>query len=74
MKDPEYKKFLQLRSGAESMINEAYHKNGKRTRYTGKIKVKNSNIAKGIGVNMKRLMRYQKKTSKEHTYEMKRIS
>ncbi len=74
-KDPEYKKMLQLRAGAESMINEAYHKSGKRTRYTGKIKVKNSNIAKGIGMNIKRLSRYQKKkNAKEHSYEMKRIS
>ncbi len=67
MKDPEYKKFLQLRAGAESMINEVYHKTGKRTRYTGKIKVKNSTIAKGIGVNIKRVTRFLKKKLKnEH--------
>ncbi len=61
MKDPEYRKFLQLRAGAESMINEAYHKTGKRTRYTGKIKVKNSTIAKGVGMNIKRVTRFLKK-------------
>ena len=67
LKDQEYKKMLQLRAGAESMINEGYHKTGKRTRYTGKIKVKNSNIAKGIGINIKRLTRYQKKTRQKNT-------
>ncbi len=64
MRDPEYRKLLQLRAGAESMINEVYHKTGKRTRYTGKIKVKNSTIAKGVGVNIKRVTRFLKKNSK----------
>lgn len=50
---------LQLRARAESMINKAYHKIGKRTRYTEKIKVKNSNIARGIGVNLNERVRYQ---------------
>ncbi|GEM_PF-235435 len=54
------KKLLQLRAGAESMINEAYHKTGKRTRFTGKIKVKNENIAKGIGVNINRATGHKK--------------
>ena len=61
MNDPKYKEFLQLRAGAESMINEAYHKTGKRTRFTGKIKVKNSNIAKAIAVSLNRVVNHQKK-------------
>lgn len=65
LKDPEYRKFLQLRSGAESMINEVYHKSGKRTKYTGKQKVKRSEIAKAIGVNVKRVARYLTKTRKK---------
>lgn len=64
LKCPDYRKFLQLRAGAESMINEAYHKTGKRTKYTGTGKVNNTTTAQAIGVNAKRIHRYQKKTQK----------
>jgi hypothetical protein len=59
--------FLNLRAGAESLINEMYHKIGKMTSFTGQIKVKNESIATAIGTNLKRLSRYlesEKKSAK----------
>lgn len=58
MSDPAGQEFLNQRAGAESMINEVYHKSGKRTRFTGKVKVKNASIAKAIGTNLKRVSRH----------------
>lgn len=58
LKDPEYKKFLHKRAGVESTVNQMYCKSGKRTKYTGLKRVKNSNITRGVGVNFKRLFEY----------------
>ncbi|AKH98369.1 hypothetical protein HLASF_1898 [Halanaeroarchaeum sulfurireducens] len=58
MTDPASQQFLNQRAGAESMINEVYHKTGERTKYTGKIKVKNASVAKAIGTNLKRASRH----------------
>jgi hypothetical protein len=52
--DPAEQEFLKLRAGAESLINEMYHKDGEKTKFAGKIKVKNGSIAKAIGRNLKR--------------------
>lgn len=52
--DPEKEEFLNQRAGAESMINEVSQKSGGRTKFTGKIKVKNASIATAIGRNLKR--------------------
>ncbi len=40
------------------MINEVYHKTGKRTKFTGTIKVKNASIATAIGTNRKRVSKH----------------
>ena len=58
LEDPASQEFLNQRAGAESMINEVFHKAGKRTKYTGRIKVKNASIAKAIGTNLKRVSRH----------------
>lgn len=55
---PASQAFLNQRAGAESMINEVFHKTGKRTKFTGKIKVKNAAIATAIGTNLKRVSRH----------------
>jgi hypothetical protein len=56
--DPAEEEFLNLRAGAESLINEVYHQDGEKTRFTGTIKVKNASIAKAIGTNIKRASRF----------------
>ena len=56
--DPASQEFLNQRAGAESMINEVYHRSGKRTKFTGRIKVKNASVAKAIGTNLKRVSRH----------------
>lgn len=58
LSDPACKAFLNQRAGAESMINEVYHKTGDRTKFTGRIKVKNASIATAIGTNLKRVSRH----------------
>lgn len=55
--DPAKQELLNLRAGAESMINEVFHKTGKRTKFTGTTKVKNASIATAIGTNLKRVAR-----------------
>jgi hypothetical protein len=62
--DPASQEFLNLRAGAESMINEVHHKTGKRTKFTGRIKVKNASTAKAIGTNLKRVSRHLNEESK----------
>jgi len=42
--DPAEQEFLKLRAGAESLIEEMYHKDGEKTKFAGKIKVKNGSI------------------------------
>jgi len=56
--DPAEEEFLNLRAGAESLINEVYHQDGEKTRFTGTIRVKNASIAKAIGTNLKRASRF----------------
>ena len=56
--DPASQEFLNQRAGAESMINEVYHKTGERTKFTGRITVKNASVAKAIGTNLKRVSRH----------------
>lgn len=56
--DPEEQEFLNVRAGAESLINEVYHQDGEKSRFTGTIKVKNASIAKAIGTNLKRASRF----------------
>jgi len=46
--------FLNLRARVESLMNEIYHRDGEKTKFTGKIKVKNASIAKAIGRKLKR--------------------
>ena len=58
LNDPDEQEFLNLRAGAESMINEVYHQDREKTRFTGTIKVKNASIAKAIGTNLKRASRF----------------
>ena len=58
LNDPASQEFLNQRAGAESMINEVYHRSGNRTKFTGKIKVKNATVAKAIGTNLKRVSRH----------------
>lgn len=58
MDDPAEEEFLNLRAGAESLVNEVYHQDGEKTRFTGTIKVKNASIAKAIGTNLKRASRF----------------
>jgi hypothetical protein len=40
------------------LVNELYHRDGEKTRFTGTIKVKNASIAKAIGTNLKRASRF----------------
>jgi hypothetical protein len=58
MDDPAEEEFLNLRAGAESLINEVYHQDGEKTRFTGTIAVKNASVAKAIGTNLKRASRF----------------
>ena len=67
LNDPEEQDFLNIRAGAESMINEVHHKDGEKTRFTGIITVKNASIAKAIGTNLKRASRFIE--SEAHTEE-----
>lgn len=62
--DPAEEEFLNLRAGAESLVNEVYHQNGEKTRFTGTIKVKNASIAKAIGTNLKRASRFLESEAK----------
>jgi len=55
--DSEEREFLNLRAGAESMINEVYRDSGRRTKFTGRVKVQNASIATAIGTNLKRAAR-----------------
>ena len=62
------KEFLNLRAGAESLVNEVYHLDGEKTRFTGMIKVKNASIAKAIGTNLKRASRFlESEAKREHS-------
>ena len=63
--DPDRQEFLNQRAGAESMISEVYHRTGKRTKFTGTIKVKNATVAKAIGTNLKRVSRHLNEASSE---------
>lgn len=66
--DPSMQELLNLRAGAESMINEIHHKTGKQTRYTGKTRVKNSTTATAIARNIKRTTNHlQKRETPEQT-------
>ena len=58
LNDPDEQEFLNVRAGAESMVNEVYHKDREKTRFTGTIKVKNASITKAIGTNLKRASRF----------------
>ena len=58
--DPDYRKFLNLRAGAESMVYMMFFKRGKRTRFRGILRVKNAVVARAIGVNLLRLISYMK--------------
>ena len=57
LSDPE-EELLQLRAGAESLVHEVYHQDREKTKFTGKINVKNASIAKAIGTNLKRASRF----------------
>ena len=57
LSDPE-EELLQLRAGAESLVHEVYHQDREKTKFTGKIKVKNASVAKAIGTNLKRASRF----------------
>ena len=63
--DPAEKEFLNLRAGAESLVNEVYHQDGEKTRFTGSITVKNASIAKAIGTNLKRASRFLESEAKQ---------
>lgn len=56
--DPEMEDFLNLRAGAESMINELFHKTGKRTKFTGTERVRTGVVATAIGTNIDRVARF----------------
>ena len=58
LSDPDEQELLQLRAGAESLVNEVYHQDREKTKFTGEIKVKNASIAKAIGTNLKRASRF----------------
>jgi hypothetical protein len=58
LSDPDEQELLQLRAGAESLVNEVYHQDSEKTKFTGEIKVKNASIAKAIGTNLKRASRF----------------
>jgi hypothetical protein len=63
--DPAEQEFLNLRAGAESLVNEMYHKDGEKTKFTGKIKVKNASIAKAMGRNLKRASGFLESEAKQ---------
>lgn len=63
LKDPEYREFLKLRAGAESMIYMMFFKSGKQTKYRGISRVKNAVIYRAIGVNLLRLYHYVKRST-----------
>ena len=58
LNDPDEQDMLRLRAGAESLINEVYHQDRAKAKFTGEIKVKNASIAKAIGTNLKRASRF----------------
>ncbi len=60
LREPEYKEFLKLRAGAESMVYMFFYKSGKRTAFRGLLRVKNSIICRAIGINLLRLYKYIK--------------
>lgn len=62
--DPGMEEFLNLRAGAESMINEVSQGSRNRTRFTGKITVKNASIATAMGRNLKRASEFLESGSK----------
>ena len=62
--DPKEQEFLNLRAGAESLINEMYRRDEAKTKFTGTIKVKNASIAKAIGTNLKRASRFLESEAK----------
>jgi IS5 family transposase len=62
--DPAEQEFLNLRAGVESLMNEMYHKDGEKTKFTGKIKVKNASIAKAMGRNLKRASGFMESEAK----------
>ena len=64
LNDPASQEFLNQRAGAESMINEMFHRTGKRAKVTGRIKVKNAATAKAIGTNLKRVSRHLSEEAK----------
>jgi len=63
--NPAEKEFLNLRAGAESLVNEVYYQDGEKARFTGTIKVKNASIAKAIGTNLKRASRFLESEAKQ---------
>ena len=63
--DPAEQEFLNLRAGAESLVNEMYHKDGEKTKFTGKIKVKNASTAKAMGRNLKRASGFLESEAKQ---------
>jgi len=66
--NPAEKEFLNLRAGAESLVNEVYYQDGEKARFTGTIKVKNASIAKAIGTNLKRASRFlESEAKREHS-------
>jgi hypothetical protein len=65
--DSEEQELLKLRAGVESLINEVYHQDGEKTKFTGEIKVKNASIAKAIGTNLKRASRFLESEAKAAT-------
>lgn len=58
--DPDYRKFMNLRAGAESMVYMMFFKRGKRTRFRRILRVKNAIVCRAIGVNLLRLISYMK--------------
>lgn len=52
LRNPASQEYLNQRVGAESTINEVFRRSGKRTKFTGRIKVMNSMVAKAIGTNL----------------------
>ena len=67
LSDPANQAFLNQRAGAESMINQVYHKIGKRTKFTGRIEVKKASITTAIGTNLKRVLRHLAEEAAENS-------
>jgi len=66
--NPAEKEFLNLRAGAESLVNEVYYQDGEKARFTGTIKVKNASIAKAIGTSgFKRASRFLESEAKHYS-------